>query len=108
MQHFSKAFLLLSATLLINLGCRKTNDSNFGTSDAVITGFDNTECFCCGGFIVNIINNPPYSDNFLARDLPAGSNISASSDFPVYVKIAWQPDTTDCERHIIITQLIKK
>lgn len=108
MRHLLKIFLLLTAALFLSQRCRKVEKLDPDTSDAVITGFDFSECGCCGGFIVNIINNPPYSNDFLARELPAGSGINSGADFPVYVKIEWHADTTECERRIIITKLLKK
>jgi len=108
MHHLLKIFLLLTATFFLSQGCSKEEKMNANSSDAVITGFDLSECGCCGGYIVNIINNPPYSNDFLARELPAGSDIYSGADFPIYVKIEWQADTTECERRIIITKLLKK
>ncbi len=108
MQHLLKNLFVLTALLFIGINCSKKESLSPDASDAVITGFDLTECGCCGGFIVNIVNTPPYSTSFLAKELPSGSNINSNSDFPVYVKIEWQADTTECDRNIIITRLQKK
>ena len=66
---------------------------------AIITGIDFRECFCCGGFMINFNNNPiPYDDEFkLAYELPDGSGITYESEFPIDVRIVWVPLYENCD-----------
>lgn len=107
-----KKFLLFSALAAFFLaGCSKGDlkpEPGTTQSDAVITGFDTQNCECCGGFILSIVSNPPYSNDFLAAELPKEATIDKNSKFPVYVNINWKMDSSGCSNRIIITSLKKK
>lgn len=85
-------------------------DSLYSENEAVITGYDFSECVCCGGYIISIVNNPPYGQDFLATDLPANMQLQPNFIYPVYVKMKWQvADSPDCgSRYIKVISMQKK
>lgn len=81
--------LILACILLLFF----TNCKNGETFEiAIITGFDNRECSCCGGFMLNFNSNPtPYQGEFkLADSFPPNVKIDVTDDFPIHVNVKWR------------------
>jgi hypothetical protein len=64
-----------------------------------ITGIDNRDCACCGGYMIYFGNNPePFAEPFKqAYELPEGTVITYESDFPIEVCITWEPVESLCD-----------
>lgn len=94
--------------------CKKNSDSapinqEYSENEAVITGYDFTQCACCGGYVVSIVNNPPYGQDFLAMELPGNMDVQPSGSYPIYVKMKWKVDSNACDtRYIHIISMEKK
>ncbi len=105
------ALLILIATTL-GVSCQKNTslapDEGTTQSEAIITGIDITTCGCCGGYELDLIDNPPNNLSLLTSELPKNSGINNYSNFPIYVTINWKYDSTSCNNRIIITGLKKK
>jgi len=106
--------LIAAGTLLLS-ACKKDadvpppSDSLYSENEAVITGYDFSECACCGGYIISIVNNPPYGKDFLTLELPDNMQMQPNSVYPIYVKMKWAIDTGACnERYIHIISMEKK
>jgi len=111
-----KVALLIGMGTLLFSACKKNADapppadSLYNENEAVITGYDFSECACCGGYIISIVNNPPYGKDFLAMELPENMQLQPNSVYPVYVKMKWQVvDSPLCNgRYIEVVSMQKK
>lgn len=73
-------------------------------SNGVITGIDTSECPCCGGYFIEI-NKTTY--RFFT--VPQNSELDLTNrEFPVYVKLDWNPDPNACLGDEIIVTRIKE
>lgn len=84
--------ILLGIFLLLPACC---DDDNYACSDTgAILGADLRECACCGGWFIEI-----GDDTLRAQTLPEEFvnflNIS-DLNFPLPVRLDWEPDTTPC------------
>jgi hypothetical protein len=87
--------------LLFVLSCSTSDDYE---SNGVITGFDNRECSCCGGYFIEI-----QDSTFRFYNLPNGSKLNLDNPiFPIYVKLDWQKDPDACLGDEIIVQRIEE
>ena len=105
MRTYSAAIISLTIVILSCItGCRK-DTASLCTTKAVIIGYDYRKCSCCGGLMINFENNPnPYSGTYYnCLNFPQNVGISPYMNFPVYMKICWQKDTTSCGNTITIT-----
>jgi hypothetical protein len=110
MKHLF-TLLILGAVALSSCSKKEFSDGPsdvFKKNEAVITGYDMTECLCCGGYIISIVNNPPYGKDFLTKELPANMQITQGSSFPVYVTMEWSVDTTYCDGRFITIHSMKR
>lgn len=92
--------------------CSKSDDNSpsdgvYSKNEAVITGYDMTECGCCGGYFISIVNNPPYGKDFLAKELPSNMQLTPGSSYPVRVEMEWKVDTTFCDSRFIKVRSMK-
>lgn len=88
--------------------CRKPQPETL--KDAIITGVDYRKCACCGGLMITFTSNPkPYSAEFYnIGQMPPNTDISDSSEFPIYVKVKYTKSTANCGNAIDISVLQKK
>jgi len=86
-----KKILLLVVVMYFSiLSC--TEDDDKYMDNGTITGIDFRECFCCGGYFIDINDSTYRFDS-----LPIGSNISlGNAVFPIPVKLDWQMEDTLC------------
>lgn len=82
--------LLLLAALLLPACC---DDDNYACSDTgTILGEDPRDCLCCGGWFIEI-----GDDTLRAQTLPEEFlQTLNSSDYPLPVRLDWEPDATPC------------
>lgn len=102
--------LLVIAIAIIFYSCAD-NPAQSSMTDAVITGFDLRACACCGGLMINFNGDTAsYKGEFyIISNNPAEFGITDISDFPIFVKVDWQKDTSACiNNRIIITKFVKK
>ena len=73
-------------------------------SSGIISGYDDRDCACCGGFFVEI-----DSSTYRFYDLPKDSGINLNDpEFPVNVKLDWVPDSSACMGDEIIVTRIER
>jgi hypothetical protein len=97
-----KRLIIISGILFLTF-CECKKDNN--TYDvAVITGPDNGECICCGGWFISI-NNSVYE--FWTP--PTSTNIDLEhATFPMYVKVGWQKTEKGCRSNLITVNYLWK
>ena len=101
-----KKAILLILTLVFLQAC---GDATLNTSkeekiDAVITGFDDTKCGCCWGYIIQIKDN-----RFLADNLPLDVDFNKDSiQFPMNVKIRFVMLSSSCYNRIQLVKVEKR
>ena len=84
--------LLFVGMILLMCISSCTEDTNEFMSDGTITGIDFRECFCCGGYFIEI-NDSTYR----FYKLPSGSDVPLENPvFPIYVKLDWAKADTVC------------
>lgn len=101
-----RKLLLLATISAFAIGsCKKKG--NYFRSDAKIIGYDYSKCNCCGGYMIEIVedDSKPY---FLSRTLPAENGINPSHPFPMEVEIDYTKDEKSCEEVITVTRLREK
>lgn len=88
------------------LTCRNTR----APDKAILTGFDQRMCACCGGLMITFGTDPtPYRDTFyLIDNAPAALGITDSATFPIYVKVRWQKLSKCAGKYIRINRLIRQ
>jgi len=105
-------FFYTFASFFTSTSCNKSNSGTaaMGLRDAVITGFDQRLCPCCGGPMINFENNPtPYSGRFyLVENDLSSYGISASSTFPLFVRVEYNVKEKCGDTVVIISKLVKK
>lgn len=110
MKYILLSFLFISGIGLAS--CNKDFNGASNESNAVITGYDFSECSCCGGYMISMVNSTQYNGkNFLAAALPGNYQdiTPQSSIYPIYVNIKWYIDSTKCNnRYIVVTEMTKK
>ncbi|MBA3972333.1 MAG: hypothetical protein H0X46_09365 [Bacteroidetes bacterium] len=103
------AFLVFCS--LSSVSCKKTNGGNsFSLKDAVITGYDQRACPCCGGFMINFRGETKsYTGQFylIENDLSL-HGITGASVFPLFVKMEYNYLEKCSGNFIAITKLTKK
>ena len=91
----------LIAFILIIASC-SMNEDEF-RSNGTITGHDDRECICCGGYFIDI-----DKATYRFFNLPVNSNINLdSAAFPIYVKLDWKNDPNACLGDEIIVSRIE-
>jgi hypothetical protein len=94
--------LLILLIFIALASCNKDNDSF--KSVGTITGFDGTECGCCGGYII-------YIDDvrYLIDSMPKDSGLDLQQEtFPLTVRLDWQVINSSCPPFRIDVLRIKK
>lgn len=87
--------------LLIILCCCSMQEDDY-ESTGVITGIDNRECGCCGGYYLEIADS-----TYRFYTIPPGSKLDLQNPtFPVYVKLNWHEDPDACLGDEIIVERI--
>lgn len=72
-------------------------------SEGIITGIDNRECSCCGGYFIEIADSTYRFDT-----VPPGSNLKLQNpNFPISVKLDWHEDPNACLGDEIIVERIE-
>ena len=100
-QYMKKLFsLLLIGTLF--LGCNKSAVQEGPYSTGIITGMDESKCYCCWGWIIEI-NNVSYKFD----KIPSGSSFDLNSiTYPSTVKIKWRSSQTrNCSEFIDVLDI---
>jgi hypothetical protein len=73
-------------------------------STGIITGIDDRECICCGGYFIEIADS-----TYRFYNIPPGSKLNLENpDFPVYVKLDWHEDPDACLGDEIIVERIER
>lgn len=107
MNHYLKEILLLLlVTFLLNISCSNPDEPSM--NDGVITGYDARECACCGGLMINFLNETePYEGEFyLISNNPADLGISDTAKFPLFVRVSWKKDSISCVNNkVTITKI---
>jgi len=72
-------------------------------SEGIITGIDNRECSCCGGYFIEVADS-----TYRFYTVPQGSNLKLQNpDFPISVKLDWHEDPNACLGDEIIVERIE-
>lgn len=106
-----KTYLLFIATIFTTLAlinsCKKDNEY---MSEAIITGYDERMCPCCGGLMITFNGEKrPYSGEFKLIENSADIDIKSNETFPVYVEVNWTTEPNKClGNYIKITRLKRK
>jgi hypothetical protein len=86
-----KKIFLLAFLILIGISSCTEDESEY-KSNGTILGVDFRECFCCGGYFIDIDDSTYRFDT-----LPLGSKISLDNPvFPIPVKLDWEMADTIC------------
>ena len=73
-------------------------------SEGIITGIDDRECSCCGGYFIEIEDSTYRFDT-----VPPGSNLELENpNFPISVKLDWREDPNACLGDEIIVERIEQ
>lgn len=73
-------------------------------SEGIITGIDDRECSCCGGYFVEIEDSTYRFDA-----VPPGSKLDLENpNFPIAVKLDWLEDPNACLGDEIIVERIER
>ena len=76
--------------------------------NAIITGFDERACMCCGGLMITFNGETkPYTGDFKLIENSSDIGISDKASFPIYVKLNWKADTTNPCHRIRITKMVR-
>ncbi len=106
--------VLVSALIFVSLtsqSCKKNKtNNNLSQSNAVITGFDQRACVCCGGLMINFNEEAkPYIGQFYLVDNDlSGFGVANTSSFPIYVNVEWTALEKCSGQFINITKLSKR
>jgi hypothetical protein len=89
-------------------GCKKEKEKDM--DNALLTGFDQRQCPCCGGPMLTFSKDPtPYKDSFyLVENDLAVFGISESTTFPVAVKVAWKKVAKCSNKYVHIDKLTRR
>jgi hypothetical protein len=93
-------FLILA---VIFSDCKKDDNEYMGKG--VITGFDQRDCACCGGLLINLnsASTALYSDSTYQVDqVPDNFYIDTDTGFPVFIKLDYYRNTKKCGKTIDI------
>ena len=89
--------------LLICCICCSVQEDDFD-SEGIITGIDNRECSCCGGYFIEIGDSTRRFET-----IPPNSNLKLENpDFPIFVKLDWHEDPNACLGDEIIVERIER
>ena len=79
-------------------------------SDAVITGWDQRACVCCGGLMISFTGETePYKGDFKLIHNSSDLDIKTNDSFPIYVLVDWSADPNICMgNHITVHRLKRK
>jgi len=73
-------------------------------SEGIITGIDDRECSCCGGYFIEIGDSTHRFET-----IPHNSNINLENpDFPIFVRLDWHEDPNACLVDEIIVERIER
>ena len=95
---------------LTSLSCEKKTVANAAQSNAVITGFDQRTCVCCGGLMINFNGETKsYTGQFYLVDNDlSGLGIPSNSTFPILVTVEWKALDKCSGQYIEITKLARR
>lgn len=101
----SLPFLLLLLLLLFQSCTEKYPD--IAWQDAIITGFDNRECACCGGLMITLTENPvPYEAPFYQWDKAEDEYKFVDDEgFPIAVQVKFDSLPDHCGNWIEVLDL---
>ncbi len=103
-NFMKNTFIILSImALLIAMRSTSCKKENVTLTNAVITGFDNRACPCCGGFMINFDGETePYKGNFFLIDNTAAElKIAATENFPINVKVDTAKSSMTCGNNFV-------
>ena len=97
--------LLLVSTIIFYSCCQNHDDEPEScTEEAVIIGVDSRECFCCGGWFIEI-----GDDTLRATVLPQTFIFDLDpNEFPLPVFLEWEPEETPCLGDEIEVECIRR
>lgn len=97
-----KKILYIIILLIGCLNCSMQEDEY--ESEGMITGVDDRECGCCGGYFIEIIDS-----TYRFETVPPGSNLKLENpNFPIQVKLDWHEDPNACLGDEIIVERIER
>jgi hypothetical protein len=85
-------------TVMLFTSCNKEKYMSKG----IITGYDGSECGCCGGFMINF--NGETEPNQSKSNLIENSgelDVDPREDFPIYVKVSYVVNKDRCDKKFI-------
>ena len=105
--------LVFSAIIVLSLcsvSCNKTTTNNMYEKDAVLTGFDQRACPCCGGLMINFTGDTkPYSHPFFLIENDAATlGVEATANFPIHVKVNYTKLEKCGDSYVRIDKIEKK
>lgn len=103
MKHTLWVFKMFILLVIIN-SCSKDDAKEH---NAILTGWDATECACCGGLMVTFgEETKPYMGEYKLIQNPEELNIGPVANFPIYVVIEYtEAENTFCSNFIKVTKL---
>ena len=103
MKPFRFLLIVVFVSCFFFISCDKKDPDPFFSDQGTITGRDYGLCVCCGGWFIEI-NNEPY--RFI--QVPEESNIDlVYSEFPIEVHLTWFPIESDCFENAITVQSLE-
>lgn len=103
--------LVLAGLLLSGFG-RASCKQAAGTEpkEAILTGFDQRACPCCGGLMMTLNGEPkPYVAPFYLIDNdPASLGIDAAATFPIRVSVEYEKLDKCAGTHVRIKKMVRR
>ena len=106
-----KSRLLLEAVLFFSFCCLSSSCKKDPAymSDAIITGWDQRACVCCGGLMINFTGEAErYKGDFKLIRNSSDLDIKTNESFPIYVKVDWTADANICSGNYITVHKLKR
>jgi len=105
-KTFISVFIILALSLFLIASCKKEIPY---MNDAIITGFDERACICCGGLMITFNGETrAYTGDFRLIENGGSIGITEKDRFPVYVKVDWKEDPANVCNHILITRIARR
>ena len=104
-----KIYLIILIGIFALNSCKHDISSdNKGAVEAVLLGYDNRNCDCCGGLMISFLPQPDlFPDQFkLIGNLPSNTGLNDSTVYPLKVLVKWKYGESVCgDEFIDITWL---
>ena len=103
--------LIISTLLLITVNSCDSKEESTYMGEGVITGFDQRDCACCGGLLINLNSGSAemFNDSTYQIDkVPGNFDIDVNSNFPVFINLDYQKTTALCGKAIDIIRYERK